>query len=244
MTVLLVTTLVSLVLAIVMSAVAWRAAREERRRSEARVATLAADIHGAVAAAGGRRVEAPPLHAVRPSPPAAADLFTTAPSTASSRSVVVVGIGLFVFATAAALAVVFSGSRATTANPPGPTTPASPTSQTGPPRQVGPARPAAVGPLDLVALGHERDGDRLTVRGVVRNPSGVTADHLTAVVFLFDRHGDFLSSGRAALDAALPPGGESGFTVTVPGARDVARYRVSFRTDTAVVPHVDKRHAE
>ena len=36
-------------------------------------------------------------------------------------------------------------------------------------------------------------------------------------------------------------GGESPFVVTVPGAADVGRYRVSFRTDDRVVPHIDRR---
>ena len=37
------------------------------------------------------------------------------------------------------------------------------------------------------------------------------------------------------------PGGESRFVVSVPSAADVGRYRVSFRTDDRVVPHVDRR---
>ena len=94
-----------------------------------------------------------------------------------------------------------------------------------------------------MALGHERDADRLTIRGVVRNPpSGSHVSGLTAVVFLFSRDGGFLTSGRAAIDAsALAPGAESPFVVTVAGAADVGRYRVSFRTDDGVVPHVDRR---
>jgi hypothetical protein len=39
-------TLLSLTLAAVMTTAAWRLAREERRRSDARVALLAAEIHG------------------------------------------------------------------------------------------------------------------------------------------------------------------------------------------------------
>ena len=99
-------------------------------------------------------------------------------------------------------------------------------------------------PLELVALGQERDGDRLVVRGVLRNPSaGTRVEHVIAVVFLFDRDGGFLTSGRAAIDSTtVVPGGESTFLITVPGAASVARYRVSFRTENAVIPHVDKRH--
>ena len=98
-------------------------------------------------------------------------------------------------------------------------------------------------PLELVALGYEREGDRLTVRGIVRNPSsGAPLDALTAVVFLFNGDGRFLGSGRATVESpALGPGGESAFLVTVPGARAVGRYRVSFRSEDRVVPHVDRR---
>ena len=98
--------------------------------------------------------------------------------------------------------------------------------------------------LELVALGHERLGDQLTVRGVVRNPpSGAGMPQLTAVVLLFTPDGGFLESGRAPVEApALRPGGESSFAVTVPRAADVGRYRVSFRTEDHVIPHLDRRH--
>jgi hypothetical protein len=52
-----------------------------------------------------------------------------------------------------------------------------------------------------------------------------------------------VASGRAAIDgSALGPGAESTFVVTLPGAGDVGRYRVSFRTGDRVVSHVDRRH--
>jgi len=104
---------------------------------------------------------------------------------------------------------------------------------------------AAVPPaqLELVALGHERDGDRLIVRGVVRNPSaGSAVDPLTAVVFVFNADGGFVTSARAAVDAnALRSAGETAFAVTVPDAAAVSRYRVSFRSGDRIVPHVDRR---
>jgi hypothetical protein len=63
------------------------------------------------------------------------------------------------------------------------------------------------------------------------------------VVFLFDADGGFITSGRATIDnASLLGGGESSFVVNIPGAAKAVRYRVSFRTDSAVIPHVDKRH--
>jgi hypothetical protein len=98
-------------------------------------------------------------------------------------------------------------------------------------------------PLELVALRDERSSDQLTIHGVVRNPArGAEIDHVIAVVLVFNEQGGFLTSGRAALDtSALAPGGESAFAVSIPGAATVGRYRVSFRDDARVIPHVDRR---
>jgi hypothetical protein len=98
-------------------------------------------------------------------------------------------------------------------------------------------------PLELVALGHEREARGLTVRGVIRNPAGgADVDHLIAVVLLFNGEGGYIASGRAAVGTdKLSPGGETTFVVTVAGAPDVERYRVSFRTERDVIPHVDVR---
>jgi hypothetical protein len=98
-------------------------------------------------------------------------------------------------------------------------------------------------PLELVALTHERDGDQLTVRGLVRNPpSGQSVDRLTAVVFVFNHDGGFVTSARATVaPSQFDPGGESAFVVAIPNAGAISRYRVSFRTDDRVVPHLDKR---
>jgi hypothetical protein len=98
-------------------------------------------------------------------------------------------------------------------------------------------------PLELVSLRQAREGKTLTVSGMVRNPSGATdRRQVAAVVFLFDRKGSFVASGRAPLDyQALAPGDESPFVITVPGAADVSRYRVSFREGDDVLPHVDRR---
>jgi hypothetical protein len=256
MTVLLAVTVLSVLLAVAMSAVAWRAAREERRRSEARVAALAAEIHHVTPLAVNEphpradlplRAEPPRLKAVTPP---TTDLFAAVqPASSSSRSVVAVAASLFVFATAVALVVALSsGSRpAKVAAGVGSAKPATSQRESG----SNGARqgdgnsaniPSAV-PIELVALGHERDADRLTVRGVIRNPgSGARVERLSVVVFLFNRDGGFLASGRAAVEApSLAPGGESTFVVTAPAAAGVDRYRVSFRTDAGIVPHVDRR---
>ena len=83
----------------------------------------------------------------------------------------------------------------------------------------------------------------MIVSGLVRNPAaGPTIAHLSAVVFTFDRQGTFVASGRAQLDVTrLGAGDESPFSIAVPQAAGVGRYRVSFRTDDSVVPHLDRR---
>jgi len=263
---LLLVTVTSILLAAIMSVIAWRIAAEEGRRSGARIAALAADIHAAPVApvqtqwaeAGAQRraeiglraepvrlTSAPaPVFVGGPDPtnrwrdelelrPAAAvssnpGLFATSqPARSGSRWAVVLGIGALAVGSAAALAIVSS---------------AGPRSVTHDERLAPVAAPVAL-PLELVALGHDRDGDRLTVRGVVRNPAGgAEMDGVTAVVFLFNRDGGFLASGRMPVQSsALVPGGETTFVVTVRGASDVGRYRVSFRTDDRIVPHVDRR---
>ena len=264
MTFLLMVTLTSMLLAAIMSVIAWRISGEERRRSEARVAALAAEIHGGaapLAAPSGverhaeivSRDEPPRLKSVsaaRRAPrqwdddlqlrpvgwtPPGARLFAEQPARSGSRSAAVIGAGALVLGTAVALALVLSGGSNSIARPANQPTPASAASLAA----VAPAPE----PLELVALDHERDGDRLTVRGAVRNPpSGAARDRVTAVVFLFNHDGGFLSSGRAAVESpTLNPGGESTFAVTIPDAGDVGRYRVSFRTDDRILPHVDRR---
>jgi hypothetical protein len=105
------------------------------------------------------------------------------------------------------------------------------------------AAAAAHAPLELVSLSHSRDDNTLTISGTVRNPSGgPKLEGLTAVVSLIDAHGGLISSKDVPLDyRALGPGEEAPFKVTVPDPGSVARYRVSFRAGTDVVPHVDRR---
>jgi hypothetical protein len=217
-------TSLSLILAATMAAVAWRLVREERRRSQARVVALASDLdldmrpNAAVAGAGS-------------------DLFRIQQQgNAGSRFAAVLTIG--VFAVAAALALIVLTSRA------GQSVSGPVTAQARLPDAGLTTRAAAESvPLELMALTHEREGDGIIVRGVVRNPTtGVDQDRVAAVVFVFTRDGAFLASGRAALAGpGLAPGAETAFVVTVPHANEVGRYRVSFRSDDRVVPHVDRR---
>jgi hypothetical protein len=270
MTFLLIVTISSMLVAAIMSVIAWRIAAEERKRSDARVAALAADIHAPAAAvprvaaqAGGARVKTfPPPRAwgdddlpLRPAPPVSSGpvLFSAEPSRSSSRNVMAIAAVLIVGG-AIAFAIVSSRkpdttettapTAALTSSATAPASAAAPASATAPTSATARASaPAVTVPLELVALGHDRDGDRLTVRGVVRNPpSGQRQERLAVVVFAFQPDGGFLTSARAIIEpVALAPGGESTFVVTVPGAAGVGRYRVSFRSDDRVVPHVDKR---
>ena len=92
---------------------------------------------------------------------------------------------------------------------------------------------------------HARQNDKLAVSGLVRNPvTGKPVEHLSAVVFLFDRMGTFVTSSRANVDfLKLGAGDESPFVVSLDAPATVSRYRVSFRTDDGIVPHIDRRSA-
>jgi hypothetical protein len=104
-------------------------------------------------------------------------------------------------------------------------------------------RAAHATPLELMSLGHSRDARMLTINGVVRNPAnGQKVEGLTAVVSLIDGNGGLISTKDVPLDyRALGPGEEAPFKVTVPDPGSIARYRVSFRAGSDVVPHVDRR---
>lgn len=105
------------------------------------------------------------------------------------------------------------------------------------------AQGAQAEPLELVALGHSREANTLTITGTVRAPAaGPKREELTAVVSLIDGNGGLISTKDVPLDyRALGPGEEAPFKVTVPDPGSVARYRVSFRAGADVVPHVDRR---
>jgi hypothetical protein len=103
--------------------------------------------------------------------------------------------------------------------------------------------PAALPPLELVALTHERSANQLTVRGAVKNPAGGREiDGLTAVVLLYNTEGSYVATGRAPLaQPVLTAGAESTFSVTLPDQAALGRYRVSFRAGDSVIAHVDQR---
>lgn len=210
-------TVVSVAIAATMTAVVLRLVLLERRRSAARVASLEADIY--------RTAEEDILVLHDPPAPIRSDAHLF-PDSAPRRAVPIAPVVAAIAAVAFGVVVGMLRYRAASDEP---------------------ARPAqtvaAAQALELLSLDHERADDHLTVRGVIRNPPrGSELDHLTAVVLLFNQQGGFLTSGRSPVEsAALQPGTEAQFVVTVPGAADVGKYRVSFRTDDRVVPHVDRR---
>jgi multisubunit Na+/H+ antiporter MnhC subunit len=206
---LIITTVISVVVAAVMSVVAWRLANDERRRSEARVSALAADIHG----------EGPsPVHV-------SDSFFAEEQSRTPGSPLRALTIGMVVVGSAIALVVFASGS------------PRSSVAAAPPPAAAVPA------PLELLTLAHERDGDQLIVRGVVRDAAATNLAHLVAIVSVFDHKGDLAASGQGLVTGArqVVSGVESTFVVTVPGARDVARYRVAFKSNERIVAHLDRR---
>ena len=154
--ILILVTSLSLILAATMAAVAWRLSREERRRSQARVATLAADLdfdlrtHAEISAAG-------------------VELFRSEqPGRAGSRIAAVLTIGVFAVATALALIVATSRAGQSVSEP---------VAAQATPLDAGlTTRSTAESvPLELTALTHERDGDGIVVRGVVeiRRPESI-----------------------------------------------------------------------
>jgi hypothetical protein len=250
------TTVISLAVALVMSTAAWRLTQEERRRSAARVAALsvAASDSGSAPALAVHvepRVEAQPVKApwkgaafetepVRPKAIAIAapepEHFDHSAANASGflgaapdaragdgrqRSLAFAAAALFIVL-AGGLAWMMSEPEGTSAVAVGPNS-----------------------PLELMSLSHARQNERLAVSGLVRNPAtGKPMERLAAVVFLFDRMGTFVTSAKAEVDfLRLGAGDESPFVVSLNAPRDVTRYRVSFRTDEGVVPHVDRRGA-
>jgi hypothetical protein len=83
----------------------------------------------------------------------------------------------------------------------------------------------------------------LRIHGAVRNPAGgASLRRVTAVVLAFGGGDAPVATERAAvMPDPLTAGADATFSVTLPHAAAVERYRVSFRTDDRVVAHVDDR---
>jgi hypothetical protein len=267
-------TVVSLLVALVMSFSAWRLTRDEKRRAAARVAALSIAASAPETAPGGQGLtaenaigfQARPAVAEKPrmrapwapapvaadaaarssvaAPPPVAELpLNTARATRTlSHASGFLGAEIepapaasggrqrsLAVAAAVLLVGLLGGLAWMMSSPRG-------------------ASAAAVGPnspLELVSLRHDRKNEKLAVSGLVRNPAaGKPVEHLSAVVFLFDKQGAFVTSAKADVDfLKLGAGDESPFVVSLDAPATVSRYRVSFRTSDGVVPHVDRRGA-
>ena len=236
-------TVISLIVAFVMSMTAWRVMRDDKRREAARVAALATaasnDAQVPPTAGDARRIEAarapwapaftagprgePKTPLAREVTPHAAGFLGAVAETRDSgdRQRALAAAAFVLFAVlSGGLVWMMSGPEGTSAVAVGPNS-----------------------PLELVSLSHSRQNARLSVSGLIRNPAnGKPVERVSAVVFLFDRAGTFVTSSRAHLDfLKLAAGDESPFVVSLDAPPTVARYRVSFRTDEGVVPHIDRR---
>ena len=213
--VMLVLTFVSLATAAGFGVVTFRVMREERQRSEARVAGLSDAIDAGTRSEvlGPRYAETAEAHAT---------MFGRATEAVAGGPMLKAAV-IGVMAIVLIVAVAMSGGK----------------------RSAAPAAAARADatPLELMSMRSARTGNTLTVTGLVHNPSsGAEARHVDAVILAFNAAGAFVGSGRAPLDfLVLDPDDESPFTVTVPNASDVARYRVSFRTEAGVVRHINRR---
>jgi hypothetical protein len=240
-------------MAAALSVIVWRMLRDERQRSDARVAALAElaaqpavlpseiNIRSRDSARSHRPVSSvqpetasPPLDLpIREAPVSSGGMFVHAERSSpwGTRIAVMAGLVLVV-ASVILFALAAKGSV--------------PVSHAAPAAQAGTATPqsAAAGGLELLSLRDSRQPDTLTITGMVQNPrAGVPLSRVTVTAYTFDEKGSFLASGRALIDVtALAPGDESPFVVTVPVTDTVARYRIGFRTeDGRVLAHVDKR---
>lgn len=213
-------TLLSIALAITASIVAWKVVSEERRRSEARIAALSAEIRGE------RGQGPPPLddagHAL------ASDIFEAEREPATpSRTAAMVGAGAFATGIMIAIFILMgNGSSAPVA-------------------AGGETVTSIAKGLELLALDHERQDNQLIVRGTLNNlPAQSESDSLTAVVVLLGPDGGLVASTRATITPDPHTQDADGtFSVMVPNASEIGRYRVSFRRHNQVVSYHDRRTA-
>ena len=101
-------------------------------------------------------------------------------------------------------------------------------------------------PVELLSLDHRRQGSYLAVSGSLRNPpDGRERTRLSITATAFDRTGAIVGTGQTPLPVeALPPGDETVFTISLPDADLISRYRVSFMEDQSGLPHVDRRGSD
>jgi len=247
-----VVTALSLAMAAGMALVVVKLVREERARSEARVAALGAMSADPVIDSPFTRRQIAVAPAVSPLRRSEQDVrfhdLEIRPSEAAVSSVSSLfaetdqpspwGRRFAVIGSLAVVVLVIGFAVSGKARPPASAAPGTSVAQQ--------AQPLDTAPLELLSLRHAREenAQRFVISGLVQNPrSGAPLSHVVATAFLFAPDGTFLTSSRAPLDfTTLAPGVESPFVVSVPVTGQVARYRVGFRTeDGRVIAHVDRR---
>ena len=214
---LLIVSTTAVVVAITASAMAWRLYHREHQRAVARVAALTSAALGPLDGTSENESVEAGVHGGERLP-----ITPGGARTAAGRPALVAATAALCLGLAGTLAWTVAQTRADR-------------SRTAP----------QAAPLELVSLAQTRKDSTITVSGLVRNPvAGRPLMRLAAVVFLFDRDGTLVGSGRAPVDfTTLGSGDESPFVVALEAPAAVARYRVSFRTETGTVPHVDRRGA-
>ena len=228
-------TLLSLVVAAASGYFAWRTLRREHLRSSARVASLAAamddgalplrvfETRPSFEPSDEFRSEEDEFRSEEPVPAATLTFEAMDMSPSIRRRLLSVVIGACVVVAGVVLIAMMSDRYE-----PQPT----------PARIVSPHAES----LELVSLDASRDGSTLAVTGIVRSRAEEPLTAVTAVVSAIDAKGRPVGRGSVPL-AAIRPRSESRFVVTIHDVNEAARYRVSFRSATGVIRHLDRRTA-
>jgi hypothetical protein len=226
-------TLLSLVVAAASGFFAWRTVRREHLRSSARVTSLAAAMDEGILPlrvfeAGPSfepsdefRSEANEFRSEEIAQPATLTFEAMDMQSSIRRRLLSVVVGACVVVAGVVLIAMMSDRY----EPP-------------PTRVVSPHAES----LELLSLDASRQGSTLAVTGIVRSRAEEPLTAITAVVSAIDAKGRPVGRGSVPLDA-IRPRGESRFVVTIQDVNEAARYRVSFRSATGVIRHVDRRIA-
>jgi hypothetical protein len=226
-------TLLSLVVAAASGFFAWQSIRREHLRSHARVASLAAALDDQSpprrAAGAGPAFEDPFLSVPALEFPSEAEASGAPVSTLTFDAMdAEPSVRRRVLGVVAGAAVVVAGvvSIAMMSD------------------RYEPSAPRVVSPhaesLELLSLDASRDGSTLAVSGLVRSRTEEPLAFVTAVVSAIDAKGRPV--GRASVPLAdIMPRREARFVVTIADVTEAARYRVSFRSATGIIRHVDRR---
>ena len=179
---------VSLLMTLGMGTVTWRLLRDERQRSEARIAALVAALDGDRAA-----------------PPLPAGLGPPEDAGATGRPAQVAGLAAAAGLVLAVVLVTVIGLREAGGE-------GSASGASG-----APAAQAAMPPIELLALEHEPAGAMLAIRGSMRVADASASGPVAVLATALDAAGATVASRRVDLPS-LAPGAESRFTVEVPAA--------------------------